>query len=235
MRGCVGCLDGLLVRIKTPSKKDAPNAQSFFSGHYQAIGLNVQACCDHLGRFTFLAVAAPGSSSDLRAYELSSLKRMVERLPPGTFVVGDNAYTPSENLLTPFSGSQRDNPKNNNFNFFLSQLRIKIEMAFGLLTNKWRILQSPLVCKLKTSSNVIATASILHNFIINQGDATANDDNVARMFTQEGRPLGYVPSDISFARTSGDSVLRERIVKNIDRMNVARPTYNVNRNANRDN
>jgi hypothetical protein len=45
--GCVGCLDGILLKIQTPASKDVGNVKSFFSGHYQTYGINVQAACDH--------------------------------------------------------------------------------------------------------------------------------------------------------------------------------------------
>ena len=61
---CVSAIDGLLVHIRTPSKKEAKNVRSFFSGHYQTYGMNIQAACDHLCRFTFLGVAGPGVMSD---------------------------------------------------------------------------------------------------------------------------------------------------------------------------
>ena len=57
---CVSVADGLLVRIATPSKKDAKNVRSFFSGHYQTNGMNIQAACDHLSRITFLGIAGAG-------------------------------------------------------------------------------------------------------------------------------------------------------------------------------
>ena len=46
MSGCIGALDGLLLLIRTPSRKEASNVQQFFSGHYQQMGLNVQALVD---------------------------------------------------------------------------------------------------------------------------------------------------------------------------------------------
>jgi hypothetical protein len=39
--------------------------------------------------------------------------------------------------------------KHDNFNFYASQLRIRIEMAFGLMVKKWGILSRPLTNKLK--------------------------------------------------------------------------------------
>ena len=41
--GCVGAVDGLLIKTATPSSKEVPNVKSFFSGHYHHMGINVQA------------------------------------------------------------------------------------------------------------------------------------------------------------------------------------------------
>ena len=49
----------------------------------------------------------------------------------GRFLVGDAAYELTEHLLTPFTGSQQLDQGKDAFNFYLSQVRIRIEMAFG--------------------------------------------------------------------------------------------------------
>jgi hypothetical protein len=61
--GCVACVDGYLLRIQVPSSNETPNVKSFYSGHYQTYGLNIQAACDHRSRFVSVCVAAPGSTS----------------------------------------------------------------------------------------------------------------------------------------------------------------------------
>ena len=48
---CVGVLDGYLLRIKVPPKDKVKNVRSFFSGHYQCYGVNIQAVADHHCRF----------------------------------------------------------------------------------------------------------------------------------------------------------------------------------------
>jgi DDE superfamily endonuclease len=53
---CVSVIDGYHLPIQTPSKKEAMNVKSFFSGHYQTYGINVQAACDHNSWFTFFSV-----------------------------------------------------------------------------------------------------------------------------------------------------------------------------------
>jgi hypothetical protein len=61
---CVGVVDGYLMRIKVPSKKEVKNVRSFFSGHYQCYGINIQAAADHQSHFIHLSFAAPGVTGD---------------------------------------------------------------------------------------------------------------------------------------------------------------------------
>jgi DDE superfamily endonuclease len=75
LSGCVGAMDGWLCRIKTPRPEETANVTGFFSGHYQAMGINVQAMCDDQCRFTYVGVLCPGGSNDLSAYRSSSLAR----------------------------------------------------------------------------------------------------------------------------------------------------------------
>jgi DDE superfamily endonuclease len=100
--GCVGCVDGLLLRIQTPSAREVGNVKAFFSGHYRAYGVNVQAMCDSQCRFIYACVAAPGGTNDIAAYRKTSLTHFVENLPIGKYMIGDNAYICTEHLLTPF-------------------------------------------------------------------------------------------------------------------------------------
>jgi hypothetical protein len=119
-------------------------------------------------------------------------------LPLGTYIIGDAAYSVGKKMLVPFTGSQRTNPSNDAHNFYLSQLRIRIEMAFGLMTNKWRILRESLQTSLAKSAEVLKCCSRLHNFCIDQdGDEFVDHDTAL----QEILPMtgaefgwGYLPT-----------------------------------------
>lgn len=138
IRGCVGCIDGLLLRITAPKSREAKNGTSYYSGHYRDFGINVQAICDSNCRFIFAALAAPGGTNDIAAYRKTSIMEKIENLPIGKYVIGDNAYVCTEHLLTPFSGDDKKDPMKDAYNFHLSQVRIRIEMTFGQFINKWR-------------------------------------------------------------------------------------------------
>ena len=191
MSGCVGCVDGILIQITQP--KDVPNLWAYFSGHYNVMGLNVQAVCDAQLHFIYVAVSGPGKqpfavtisndfvshnvlhihmelslgkTPDITAYRNITLPQLVEKLPAGFYITGDPAYIPTEHMLTPYSGSQRNDEANDIFNFYLSQLRIRIEMAFGLLTTKWRIFRRPLEGTLENQAKIIETCARLHNLLV---------------------------------------------------------------------
>jgi hypothetical protein len=71
----------------------------------------------------------------------------VEELLDGYFVVPDNAYSLPPTLLIPYSGKDKQDSSKHAYNFFLSQLHIHIEQAFGLHVSKWCIFKKPLEVK----------------------------------------------------------------------------------------
>jgi len=123
--GCIGALDGWLLKIQTPSKTMVGNVRSFFSGHYQCYGLNVQAICDHHCRFLYIAVLGPGVMCDNVAYKQKvngvSLHNLIESLPPGYYVVANAGYTPTERLVSVVGGVEARKPRYDAFNYVVSQ------------------------------------------------------------------------------------------------------------------
>ena len=64
MTECVVVLDGYHMEVATPPKIELHNVKSYFSGHYQMYGINIQAACDHNCRFLFIRVGGPGVMGD---------------------------------------------------------------------------------------------------------------------------------------------------------------------------
>lgn len=56
---------------------------------------------------------------------------------------------------------------NDAYNFYLSQLRITIERAFGTLVHRWSILRGPLLVPLPKVAPLVMCLCRLHNFCIN--------------------------------------------------------------------
>jgi hypothetical protein len=88
-------------------------------------------------RFHLFTVIAPGQTNDAVAYEATGLHERINEMLSGLYLAGDAAYMLTKHLLVPFTGSYRDDLDKDSYNFYLSQLRIQIEMSFGILTTKW--------------------------------------------------------------------------------------------------
>jgi hypothetical protein len=164
--GFLGALDGFLARTEMPF--DVENPRDYFSGHYQFYGLNVQAMCDPDLLFIYACVAAPGKVNDIRAFfRCTPLLRWLEALPNDNFIGADNAYPLSQKILVPFNKVDLAGEEQHRaFNYYISQLRVRIEMAFGQLTTKWRCLRNALKYSTPRNAQVIIVCMKLHNFCI---------------------------------------------------------------------
>ena len=85
-------------------------------------------------------------------------------------------------MLTPHDNALPD-PKEDNFNFFLSSNRIYVECAFGEIDRRWGILWKPLEGSLQNHQYTIDAALRMHNFIVefrelqmNEGKINVDDD-----------------------------------------------------------
>ena len=245
---CVAVIDGYHLQIKSPSKNEVKNVRSFFSGHYQTYGVNVQAACDHNCRFLFIGVAGPGVMGDRDAINQFWLGSLIEALPGLFCAIGDCAYTPSEHLVPICRGDMAKMARYDNFNFYASQLRIRIEMAFGLMVKKWGILTRPLYIKVKNIKRLIVAIARLHNFCIDEQLAGKECHNQQQQQQQQQQGAAFTPTftptnvdfdshhtfmreaaaDVEYneMRTEFEcpwSMNRERMAKEIESLRLTRP------------
>jgi hypothetical protein len=229
---CVSVVDGYHLAIQTPNKGEAKNVQSFFSGHYQCYGVNIQAACDHNCRFQFIGVAGPGVMGDRDAINEVELGNLISSLPGLYCAIGDCAYMASEHMVPIFGGSQGLVAKNDNFNFYASQLRIRIEMAFGMMVKKWGILSHPLTNKLCHVKYIIAAIACLHNFCINErlkdnvGDPTYTPKNYELSPFEDAMRFSasiFECEEISHMMEHSHSLNRQRMVEVVAALGLTRP------------
>ena len=154
IRNCVTVIDGWFMRTRTPPKSEVDNVHSYYSGHYAAYGVNIQFGTDHLCRFTYHGIAGPGSCGDINAYNNCALSDMIGQLPAPFVAIGDSAYNPIEQLVTIFYGNDRLLKKNDDWNYFASQLRIRS-------VNKWGIFSRPLMCGQKNQKWIVLGGCML--------------------------------------------------------------------------
>ena len=115
---CVLAVDGIAIKIFKPTQLDTPNSAQFYS-RKGFFALNVQAGVDARLRFRFLSVATVGSTRDSLAFDVSdfAIKLNNGELPYPFYVVGDDAYTGTDSMVTPWPGRNLPTDKDA-FNFF---------------------------------------------------------------------------------------------------------------------
>lgn len=185
IRNCAGAIDGILIWMLKPSLKQAEKSgvdqKKFLCGRKHKFGLNCQAVSDCRGRILDISIKYGGASSDCLAFEASDLHRRLEEglmKKDGEnerFVLfGDNAYLNSPYMATPFTNVSGDPNRvaEDSYNFFHSQLRIRVECAFGMLVQRWGLLRVAMPRNLSVQriiALVIALAK-LHNFCISESN-----------------------------------------------------------------
>lgn len=231
------------MKTNAPSPLDTANVLSYFSGSKCGYGMNIQATCDANYRFCSMSAIAAGSTNDWTAWNRSALSSAVLRLPPSFYMVGDAAYPISDELLTPYPGKMLPRDKDA-FNFYLSQLRVKIEQAFGILVGQWGILWRPLRVKFAGRPNLIKALFRLHNYL--------RDEKVQPVLASEedaesGRHRPHLAEDdtlpavfhttskaVSQPKRSGDVATRMALTMLLDNKRQYRPSRNLVRNAARE-
>ena len=237
--GCVGAIDGWLCQTIQPIDNNIKNKRDYFSGHYQCFGLNIQAICDHRLRFIYFGITSPGKTGDARALnKCIKLRQWMEKHLKNSpfFFVGDNAYVLCDELLIPYSGNNMTESQRT-YNFYLSQMRIRIEMAFGRLTTKWRVFRTKLENTTETNSKICSVAAILHNYIINETDIDERADGfISPLPGAPSDNLGYLPAqgddEEETGGVSGEGYSHRRMafLSIVQRDGMVRPLHNVVRN-----
>ncbi len=108
--------------------------------------------------------------------------------------------------------------------FFLSQLWIRIEQAFGLLVAKWRIFKKPLDVKFWRTTLIIEAAFHLHNFCIDARESSIlNHGNCD--------PQTFSPTYMEYLDPLSDNITLKAILQKIKTDGQKRPRYNIIRNS----
>ena len=254
--GHIGAIDGWFPRTEMP--RGVSNQADYFSGHYVAYGLNIQAMCDPDLLFMYVAVAGPGKINDSRAFSrCTGLIEWFVTLPDWCFVSADNAYPPTRKMLVPHNATELLSEYHRTYNFYLSQLRIRIEMAFGRLTTKWRRLRTTLNFHSAKNAKIIRVCTKLHNYVIRKAKEIGNEDyNTVGVFDGDvvdpqqygidplrgGGPNGNsdfgflqthpdVDEQDLFSTTDVDCSRRDSMVADLQSFSIRRPKYNVESNS----
>jgi hypothetical protein len=129
------------------------------------------------------------------------------------------------------------------FNFFASQLRMRVEMAFGMFTNKWAILQRSLLNGLGTDKLIVLTLARPHNYCINERLAMNDWDPVVayphlveEALIEADDEYPDIAADdlegVAEGALEGTSFTRVQMKQIIKEKGLARPVRNLVRNDN---
>lgn len=135
--------------------------------------------CDAEYKFTFLAVGCNGRISDggvlnrcdLRQILLRSNEALPHEGPMGNgrllpyVIIGDDAFPLEEHLMKPFPYNTNEKIKQV-FNYRLSHARQTIEHSFGILSNRFRVLQTTIHLRPEKVKQIVKACCALHNFLI---------------------------------------------------------------------
>ena len=156
------------------AKRVGVDQRKFLCGRKHKFGLNCQAVADVNGKILDISVVYGASAADCVAFEASDLHARLEDdlLQNGYVLFGDDAYLNSFFMATPYSNvSGNPNKKSkDNYNFFHSQLRIRVECAFGMLVARWGILRMTISNKITVTRTIalVDTLARLHNFCLEE-------------------------------------------------------------------
>jgi DDE superfamily endonuclease len=173
------------------------------------IGIELPGSCRFSRKILGHVDKIPSIHIRLPCIESSKLYDNLEKglLADGLCIFGDNAYINSPFVATPYSnvsGGYKDA-----YNLFHSQVRIRVECAFGMFVHRWGILRSPIPCGIsirKTTSLVLALAKI-HNICIDQDDtsilpSTSVDEFRLALQTNGSVPLEQLDDDTADDNTT---------------------------------
>ncbi|CAG2238736.1 HARBI1 [Mytilus edulis] len=171
----VGCIDGTHIRITGPSIDEPAfvNRKGFHS-------INVQAICDHEGRFTNISARWPGSAHDSHVFRTSAIGQHLENGYQGIgqgVLLGDSGYPCRQFLRTPYRQPAAGRGQAR-FNRRHCSTRSTIERTFGIWKKRFHILGSEIRMKPDKACRIIIACGILHNIAIMRNEPEVAEEQL---------------------------------------------------------
>jgi hypothetical protein len=171
-----GAIDG--SHIKLSKKPDIRFTPADYWSRHDFHSILLQGVCDANKLFWDVCVKAPGGTHDATHLSDSSLWRKLKshdilqeqvKVIQGQdifpYLVGDSAYPLQAQLLKAFHNRATGSMDQNRFDKAIRRGRVKIENAFGMLKQRWRILRE-LNVGLSAAPDVIVACTVLHNICV---------------------------------------------------------------------
>jgi hypothetical protein len=223
LNNCCGALGGMLLPTDTSSIKDDRKRDTLFNKRKCLYGFNLQAICDHNGRFLEVCLESPGSASDFTAYKNSSFyhKLQTPRYVADGLHLYTHEYYPDDPLLLKPSHLTGTKEAADEIHF---QLRDQVDAAFSSLLQRWALLRRPLPGSLdmRRVKRLVYALCKLQNFSLDDsefmppllaGDVVFGILNGAVMLNENFRPTrllgaGQHLDDVNEKGTIGDDVAK---------------------------
>lgn len=181
-----GAIDGSHIKLeRKPPHKYFP--AQYISRHGFA-SILLQGIVDSKKCFWSVVCKAPGGAHDSTHFKestlYSQLKRgevlaqptlMVQGETIRPYLLADSAYKATTFLVKPFRAKAGQHLREKiAFDKAFSKGRVKVENAFGILKNRWSILQD-LNVKITLAPTFVAACCVLHNFVQLRGESEPED------------------------------------------------------------
>ncbi|XP_048740865.2 putative nuclease HARBI1 [Ostrea edulis] len=180
--GVIGCVDGTHIRIQAPTL-DEPTYVNRKEWH----SINVQAICDHEGKFINIDAQWPGSTHDSHIFRMSDVSLYLEshnRSVDDGILLGDSGYACSRYLLTPYLHPAT--PSQEAFNSAHCKTRSTIERVFGWWKRRFHVLHGEIRMKPGKVCRVIGACAILNNIALLLKEDMEGDGQ------QDGNGVGHI-------------------------------------------
>ncbi|XP_049277298.1 uncharacterized protein LOC125775091 [Anopheles funestus] len=182
----LGAMDGKHVGIKSP-----PNSGTNYYNYRKFFSVVLLGVVDSNSNFIFADVGSRGRISDGGVFKNTLLYHKLETnecnlpcpapLSPSSNILvpymflGDKAFPLTQYCLRPFGGLTERRSTERNFNERHSKARRCVEMAFGILSGRFRVLKKPIELEEGNAKKVIMAAIYLHNFIRRDANVRSQD------------------------------------------------------------
>lgn len=171
---CIGAIDGKHIAFRS--------AKSDGATYYNYKGFNsivLLAMCKADYSFSYINVGSNGRCHDAGVLNQSDLDEFLygDSLPSDDVIgdgrclpyvaIGDDAFPLTKHIMKPFPYHSKE-AERKIFNFRLSHARQTIEHSFGILSNRFRVLQTTIYLRPEKVKKIVQACCVLHNFLINE-------------------------------------------------------------------
>lgn len=164
----IGAIDGTHIPVNPPLDG---KADYLCRKMYPSVVLQAVVDCHY--KFRDIYANTPGSAHDATVFHRSPLSGLIcTEMPHNNkeiedrdiplHILGDPAYPLSNKIMKGFVGNNLTETQDN-FNVYLSSARMCVEIAFGKLKSRWRILRKRCDLDVVSAPRIITACCILHN------------------------------------------------------------------------